>query len=297
MQEIYVRYQEIISYLKITFDLKKEFNSITQYYTQSHDTSYLYSRGEYLISKIIAKYLGYTFVDSKKIIKFDKKGKLLPSTYTLIRSKAQKYNNLVIPGFYGAYKNQIKIFSRGGSDISGAIVAKALSLDYNNYTDVDGIYDHYPLTQDAKILQAVSYEDMKFLGLFGFGVLHHKCCDILKGTNLTIHLKNTLKPLKSGSKVQNAPSPIFACSKKSMLWAHFNGEIDAMLKSSKIYVYLKIYYQNVCYCLLDTSSEMLLKQNNISYIIVEVTATVSQDNISSALPLTNNHYLTIKKST
>ena len=173
LQTIKNRFIDITKTLQVNIDINNELSKIKNTFIKTKDSSYLISRGEYLMAKIFAKHLNYKFVDSKNIIKFDKNDKLLNKTYILIKQAVDKYKKVVIPGFYGSYKNKIKIFSRGGSDITGAIVAKALNANYTNYTDVDGVYNKFPLTNKSKKLKSISYSDMKFLGLFGFSVLNH----------------------------------------------------------------------------------------------------------------------------
>ena len=292
LKQINDRYTDIIKTLNINFDIVAEINKIKNKYLQSKDNSYLISRGEYLMAKIFAKHLNYKFIDSKDIIKFDKNGKLLESTYNLIKNAISKYKQVVIPGFYGSHKNNIKIFSRGGSDITGAIVARALNKNYFNFTDIDGVYNKYPLTDTAKKLKSLSYEDMKFLGLFGFSVLHHKCCDILKDTNLKVFIKSSFEPQKRPTTIKPYAPSIFASSEKEFNLTQSKDDIYDWFLERKIFVFFKYQYLDNYFYLIDTKSLTPTKTNTFK---VFVKAIISNKFIDSALLVEPNHYLKIKK--
>ena len=292
LNQIKNKYLDIINKLNIPFNIDKELTKIKTTYTRTQDNSYLLSRGEYLMAKIFAKHLKYKFLDSKSIIKFDKTGKLLDMSYTLINNKILKYKKVVIPGFYGAYKNKIKIFSRGGSDITGAIVAKALNKNYTNYTDIDGIYNRYPLNHSAKKLKNLSYSDMKFLGLFGFSVLHHKCCDILGDSNLKTYVKSTFEPQKSPSTLSNTSSPTNAQATKIFVLARSNTDISEVFAKQKVFVYFKYNYLNKYFYVISPEDNGKIKNCTSSNILVS--AIVSKTSIKTAFYLGNNHYLKIK---
>lgn len=287
------RYREIINKLNITFDIDKHIKNIKKEYLITNDSSYLLSRGEWLISRIVAKALSYTFVDSKAVIKFDKSGRLLPSTYKKISDIVKKHKRVVFPGFYGGYGNKVKIFSRGGSDITGAIVSRALNINYTNFTDVDGIYDTFPISQKSKLLKKISYSDMKFLGMFGFGVLHHKVSDVLSVTSLKTTLKSTFKPKNRGTAVVSTQVPITASSKTTCLIAQSIGDIYTLLKNEKIFINLAYKYLDEYFYVIPLASKSDLDKLNIAYKKVDVTAIVSKKKVKNALPLGENRYLKI----
>ncbi len=292
-EKIKIKYADIIKALEVDFDIDKHLQKIKNYYKKTQDKSYLISRGEYLMAKIFSKHLGYKFVDSKDIIKFDKDGKLLNTSFTLIRQTLSKYKKVVIPGFYGSYKNNIKIFSRGGSDITGAIISKALNLNYTNYTDIDGVYNTYPITNNSKKLKNISYNDMKFLGLFGFSVLHHKCCDILGGTNLKTDVKSTFEPEKRPTTIQTTPHLISARSKSCGYIIQTSGDISDTLKDAKIFVLFRYIYLNSYFYLVSHSEIDKLKGYNIYPVNIE--AIVSKRQVKNAFYLGENKYLKITK--
>ncbi len=290
-KQIEARFEEIIKILKISFDLRPELSKIKANFLATFDNSYLISRGEYLMAKIMARHLKYKFVDAKNIILFDKAGKIKEKTYTLIRQKIDKYQKVVLPGFYGGYNGKIKIFSRGGSDITGAIVAKALNKNYSNYTDIDGVYNTFPLQKSSKKLKVLSYKDMKFLGLFGFGVLHHKCCDILKDTNLKIFIKSTFEPFRRPTTIKSTNSQTFARASKKMALMQSKSDILSMLKKEKIFVYFRYTILDNYFYLIDKEAGQKLKGYTIKDITV--TAFASSKPIKNALCLCKNHYLKI----
>ena len=286
------KYLKIITTLKIPFDLDKELEKIKSHYQKTFDNSYLISRGEYIMAKIFAKCIGYKFVDSKNLIKFDKDGKLLNSTYTNIKTQAAKHSQIVIPGFYGAYKGKIKVFSRGGSDITGAIVAKALDVDYYNFTDVDGIYNHFPLSSKSKKLKTLSYYDMKFLGLFGFSVLHHKCCDILDNTNIKTFIKSSFEPEKSPTTLQSGIGNIFASSEKELVLAQSSSDIYEWFLNKKVFVFLQYRYLNNYFYVIAKNSAL---PNGVVATPILLKAIVSKRPIKNAFCVNNNQYIQIKK--
>lgn len=292
-EKIKFKYADIIKTLKVDFDIDKHLQKIKASYAKTQDKSYLISRGEYLMAKIFSKHLGYKFVDSKDIIKFDKDGKLLNTSFALIKQTLSKYKKVVIPGFYGSYKNNIKIFSRGGSDITGAIISKALNLNYTNYTDIDGVYNSYPLTNNSKKLKNISYRDMKFLGLFGFSVLHHKCCDILEGTNLKINVKSTFEPEKRPTTIQTTPCLVSARSKSCGYIIQTDGDVLDALKDAKIFVLFRYIYLNSYFYLVSNNEIDKLKNYHVYPVNIE--AIISKRQIKNAFYLGKNKYLKITK--
>ena len=140
-QVICDRFMAVEVNLGVDVDLKKEFNEIKKNLEEGATADYIASRGEYLNAILIAAYLGYDFVDSAKMVKFDEKGRFMEElTDKAIKKELKNHERAVIPGFYGSKTDgAIKTFSRGGSDITGALVARAVQADvYENWTDVSG---------------------------------------------------------------------------------------------------------------------------------------------------------------
>ena len=151
LDEIHARYNEIIDGLNLELSLDHEFEVIAKQFEEKAGSDYAASRGEYLNGIIMANYLGFPFVDSAEVIRFDKHGEFdADTTNKLMEKKLAELEKAVIPGFYGAYADgKIKTFSRGGSDITGSIVAKAVKADlYENWTDVSGF-----LVTDPRLIE------------------------------------------------------------------------------------------------------------------------------------------------
>jgi len=195
-------YKTIINELGIYFPIDYELQKIYKIYNKNKSRSYLVSRGEYLSAKILSKYLSIKFIDSKDLIRFSKSGKILSKTYKNIQNAVNNNEKCIIPGFYGATRfGKIKIMCRGGSDITGSIIARALSrCEYVNYTDVDGLYKIHPqISSSDEIIKNIDYENMQFLSYYGANVFHYKCCSIFNnGISL---IKNTLNPNSKGTKI------------------------------------------------------------------------------------------------
>ncbi|MCL2822258.1 MAG: hypothetical protein FWD86_03580 [Firmicutes bacterium] len=164
---------------------------------------YLASRGEYMMAKYLAKILGFLFVDieSSGIVCFDKNGDV-----DLVKSAANfkkfKGKNIVVPGFYGLRADgEVVTFSRGGSDISGAILANIADAKlYENWTDVDGVYDQNPSKYSkAKKYTTLSYDLAQDLAAKGANVLHPDCIEFVKQKNIPIEIKNTFAPHLKGT--------------------------------------------------------------------------------------------------
>ena len=211
---IKTRFEDLVKELGIDFDLRKVFQEIDDKIKKHDDYDFILSRGEYLNAKIIASYLNFKFLDAKDIIFFDKSGKVdLERSKEEFTKKTNKNSRYVIPGFYGTNEvnSKIKVFSRGGSDITGAIVAVLSDIKtYENYTDVDGVYDVDPnKCKKAKIIKKLSYDDMRIMSSLGAEVLHPDSTYFLEKYDITLNIRNTFNPSNSGSIIKKE-SPNFA---------------------------------------------------------------------------------------
>jgi len=197
------RFCNIKEELQLQIDLESEFNQLAKELNKELSMEYLASRGEYITSKMVAEYLGYTFVDAKDLICFDYSGLVNDKeTEKAINEAYQKYHKIVIPGFYGAYPNgTIKTFSRGGSDITGAIVAKALGATvYENWTDVSGILMADPKVIDnPKRINQITYNELRELSYMGASVLHEETVFPVQEGNIPINILNTNEPENPGT--------------------------------------------------------------------------------------------------
>ncbi len=202
INEIEKRYQEIIDGLKLELDLSQEFNKIIDNFKKKAGSNYAASRGEYL-NIIMANYLGYEFVDPADAIRFNE-AEVFDAELTnkLLSKRLEGIERAVIPGFYGAMGNgTVKTFSRGGSDITGSIVAKAIQADvYENWTDVSGFLIADPrIIKDPKGIDIITYGELRELSYMGAGVLHEDAIFPVRKEGIPINIRNTNKPDDEGT--------------------------------------------------------------------------------------------------
>ena len=205
LNEIKERFYEIIKGLKIELSLEEEFRQIEADFKAQSGTEYAASRGEFLNGKVMAAYLGYEFVDAATVIRFDKNGNFdADKTDKLLAKRLQKCEKAVIPGFYGAYADgKIKTFSRGGSDITGSIVAKAVKADlYENWTDVSGFLVTDPrLIENPETIDVITYRELRELSYMGATVLHEDAIFPVRKAGIPINIRNTNKPEDKGTMI------------------------------------------------------------------------------------------------
>lgn len=204
---LYTRYIEVKNELNIDYDIESDLEDLKSKLNKNINEDYLVSRGEYLTAKLMANYLGYTFVDAKDIISFSYDGRV---DYNLTEYNAKvafnKYGTIVVPGFYGAYQNgQIKLLSRGGSDITGSILAKCVNASlYENWTDVSGILAADPrIIKDPKAIKEITYVELRELSYMGASVLHEETVFPVQSLNIPINLKNTNDPSHPGTLIKH----------------------------------------------------------------------------------------------
>lgn len=235
------RFYKVREDLGLTLDLESEFANLKNELSKDMSEEYLVSRGEYLTARLMAEYLGYAFVDAKDLIKFNYDGKVnYEESYRLIDEAFIKYGKVVVPGFYGSYPNGvIKTFSRGGSDISGAIIASALkSTYYENWTDVSGILMADPrIITNAKTIKEITYSELRELSYMGANVLHEETVFPVQKCNIPIKILNTNRPDDVGTIIRDD------CTDKSQIVTGISGKknftsftITKIQKVSKIKV-------------------------------------------------------------
>jgi len=197
------RYIVLCSELKLAIDLPRNLSELKEEIVNGASEDYVASRGEYLNGLILAEYLGYEFIDAKEIIVFKKSGRLDENaTYAAISSRLSKVKKAVIPGFYGASPDgKIRTFSRGGSDITGAIIAKGVGAKvYENWTDVSGILMADPkIVKNPKLIEEVTYKELRELAYMGANVFHEEAIFPVKNQGIPINIKNTDKPQEKGT--------------------------------------------------------------------------------------------------
>ncbi|MBQ8371969.1 MAG: aspartate kinase [Clostridia bacterium] len=197
------RYDSIIKDLGLDLDLTEVYEKIIHSFTHNAGRDYVASRGEYLNAMILAKYLDYHFIDARKCIFFDDNGAFdAERTNTVLRGYLQKYDHAVIPGFYGSMPNgTIKTFSRGGSDITGSIVARAASATvYENWTDVSGFLMADPrIIDDPCVINTITYKELRELSYMGATVLHEDAIFPVRYSKIPINIRNTNRPEDRGT--------------------------------------------------------------------------------------------------
>ena len=203
LEAIHDRYKEIITGLKLDLSMDAEFAAIAENFKAKAGKDYAASRGEYLNGIIMAAYLGFEFVDAAKVIRFTDNGEFDAETTHEIMSKyLSQFSRAVVPGFYGAYEDgRIKTFSRGGSDITGAIVAKAIRADvYENWTDVSGVLTADPrIVKNPAPISVITYKELRELAYMGASVLHEDAIFPVRQENIPINIKNTNAPEDAGT--------------------------------------------------------------------------------------------------
>ena len=202
-QVICDRYLSMESSLGVDVGMKEELEQIRKNINAETPVDYIASRGEYLNAKLIAAYLGFEFVDAAKVVKFNDKGKFMEErTNEELEKVLSGCDKAVIPGFYGSrIDGSIKTFSRGGSDITGSIVARAIGADvYENWTDVSGFLMADPrIVKDPKPIQKISYKELRELSYMGASVLHEDAIYPARVANIPINIKNTNAPEDPGT--------------------------------------------------------------------------------------------------
>ncbi len=202
-QVICDRYVAIEFNLGVDVDLRKHFDEINSNLKSGATEDYIASRGEYLNALLTAAYLGYDFVDTAALIQFDAKGRFLNGkTDDALRAELAKHERAVLPGFYGTTPDgKIKTFSRGGSDITGSLVAKAVDADvYENWTDVSGFLMADPrIVHHAKPISTISYKELRELSYMGASVLHEDAIYPVRAADIPINIRNTNEPDDPGT--------------------------------------------------------------------------------------------------
>lgn len=199
------RFQKIIDELKLSISLENDFKEIEDAFKNKIGLDYATSRGEYLNGKVLANYLGFTFIDASDVIYIDEHGNYdAKMTDPMLSKKLLEVEHVVIPGFYGSLKNnkgQIKTFSRGGSDVTGSIIAKNAHVDlYENWTDVSGFLVADPrIVKDPQVIGTITYKELRELAYMGAGVLHENSIFPIRSEGIPIAIKNTNCPEDPGT--------------------------------------------------------------------------------------------------
>ncbi len=200
---IQARFREIVRGLGLTLDLDSELAEIKKNFWNGASDDYLISRGEYLNAKIMAEYLGYDFVDAAELIKFDEDGHFLDrETDRNVAEILKKHERAVIPGFYGSKPDgEIVTFPRGGSDITGAVIAAGVTADiYENWTDVNGMLLADPKVVDQPLtVPIITYKELREMSAMGAEVMHEDVVFPVRRKGIPINIRNTNEPDEPGT--------------------------------------------------------------------------------------------------
>ncbi len=209
-QKIAERYNSIIRDLGINFDISGELEYIRNAILHRSGQDFAASRGEYLNSLILAKYLGFDFIDAESVVFFRENGTYDDEkTNEVLRSELSRHQYAVIPGFYGVMPNgTIKTFSRGGSDITGSIVARAADAElYENWTDVSGCLMADPrIVNDPRPIKTITYRELRELSYMGASVLHEDAIFPVRYAGIPINIRNTNEPEAPGTMIVSGTS-------------------------------------------------------------------------------------------
>lgn len=202
IEQIKARFVEIARELGLSYPIEEEFGEF-EANIQSYSPEYIVSRGEYFTGQLMAEYLGLPFVDAAEVIRFHRNGKVsMTKTTHSIHDMAEHIGPFLIPGFYGATpEGEICLFDRGGGDITGAIVARAIGVDlYENWTDVSGFLSCDPRIVDhPRPIHRITFDEMRELSYMGASVLHEEAIFPVREVGIPIAIKNTNDPSAEGT--------------------------------------------------------------------------------------------------
>lgn len=202
------RYLEIASACGLSEGIKDSLNSVRSSMTSASSEDDIVSRGEYLNALLMAEHLGYDFVDAAQWLFFNYDGTVdYKKTYAALRELAKVHTHMVLPGFYGVMPDgSLHVFSRGGSDVTGAIAAAALSAEcYENWTDVNGILMADPkIVRNPKLIRRVTFNELRELSFMGAEVLHEDTVFPVRQANIPLYIKNTKSPSSAGTLIMES---------------------------------------------------------------------------------------------
>ena len=203
LAQIKDRFAQIVNELGVSFDLEAEFAAIEAQLQKQPNRDFMASRGEYVNSKILAAYLGWDFVDAAEVVFFTEDGVLdAEKTNEALELALGKCENAVVPGFFGAMPSgSIKTFSRGGSDVTGSLVARAVkAAEYENWTDVSGVLFADPrIVTEPRVIEYISYRELRELSYMGASVLHEDAVFPVRRAGIPINIRNTNRPQDAGT--------------------------------------------------------------------------------------------------
>ncbi len=204
-EKICERFRGIVSELKLDLDIDSILAETGEAIVKEASPDFCASRGEYLSGRVMAALLDVPFIDARDVVKFGPDGKLDNArTYALLAEALKGKKRALVTGFYGEDANgRVKTFSRGGSDISGAIVARAAGADlYENWTDVSGFLACDPrIVENPVPIRSLSYKELRELSYMGANVLHSESIFPVREADIPIRIKNTFRPEDKGTDI------------------------------------------------------------------------------------------------
>ena len=198
------RYVELSTKLGVPLDVGRLLDGLRKEIENGASRDFVASRGEYLCGRVIAGFLGATFIDAAEAIRFRTGGELDPASYSLLADRVDSEGVFVVPGFYGSDPDgAVRTFSRGGSDITGAIVARAVDAEvYENWTDVSGLLMADPgLVADARPVREITYREVRELAYMGASVFHDEAMFPVRSAGIPVHIRNTNRPQDPGTRI------------------------------------------------------------------------------------------------
>lgn len=203
LEDIKHRFSGIRDELGLSYPVEQEFDALSRRLTKDTPVDELVSRGEYFTSRLMAEYLGYDFIDAASCIFFSIDGQLdINKTYAAVKAALEEHDRIVIPGFYGSLPGgRIKVMTRGGSDITGALAAAAVNADvYENWTDVSGILMADPRIVDKpRPIETITYSELRELAFMGASVLHEDAVQPVRDAGISLNIRNTNRPQDRGT--------------------------------------------------------------------------------------------------
>ncbi|MBS5936842.1 aspartate kinase [Clostridium sartagoforme] len=290
------RYKKIVSKLDLSLDIGSYLDKIKKDIENGASKGYAASRGEYLNGIILANYLDFDFIDAKDVIFFNKYGSIdRDLTYTSLRKALENGRKAVIPGFYGSdIDGNIVTFSRGGSDITGALVSASINADlYENWTDVSGFLMTDPrIVKNPKQINKITYRELRELSYMGASVLHEESVFPVRDAGIPINIKNTNIPEDPGTLIVKYMEPDFnnpikgIAGKKdftviSIEKAMMNSELGFCRKVLSILEQNCVSYENMpsgidSVCVVISDSQLM---NKTEIIVDEIKRTCNPDSI------------------
>ena len=194
-------YKSIVADLSLAIDIDSILAEVKEEITNGVSYDFVISRGEFMSAQVLASFIGYDFVDAKDLIFFNEGILDLEKAQENIKNILSDDDRAVIPGFYGQEDGKVKTFSRGGSDVTGSVIAAAMDAEmYENFTDVSGFLVADPrIVKNPCPIETITYKELRELSYMGANVLHEEAIFPLRDKNIPINIKNTNAPAKAGT--------------------------------------------------------------------------------------------------